>query len=98
MVESGVLVREKIAGGDVVRLKKGAVVFSSNPQHPPIGKIVTVRRIVTLRHIELGGVILNNAVDAETENLVVCWYGQGHYLYWTAATGVERVTPCGRAV
>lgn len=89
--QGGVLDRIVFRGGDRVRLRIGAVVYSNNPNHPATGKIMNARRVVTLQKVGIDGERTDAEVHEGMPDATVWWTGLGGYWCWTWAGNIDRV-------
>lgn len=84
----------KLNNGQTVRLRKGAVIHSTNPQVPREGQINKLNRKIRIHHVICGftdycGMVADR--DEPIRNPSVNWSGTGSYWYWTDANNVEVV-------
>lgn len=84
----------ELAKGQTVRLRKGAVVYSTNPQVPREGQLNKLNRKVRIHHVICGftdycGMVADR--DEPIRNPTVNWAGTGSYWYWTDANNIEVI-------
>lgn len=83
----------KLENGQTVRLRKGAVVYSTNPQVPREGQLNKLNRKIRIHHVICGftdGVV--SGYGEPVRNPTVNWAGTGSYWYWTDANNVELIS------
>jgi hypothetical protein len=81
----------QVREGDVVRLRKGATVFSTSRQVPRDGKPNGVNRKIRVRSVHQGYIDYSGMSQGEVRNPTVHWAGTGSYWYWTDINNVELI-------
>lgn len=81
----------EVKPGDTVRLRKGAVIFSTSRQVPREGKINGSNRRIKVHHMHAGFIDYSGMSRGEVRNGTVNWSGTGSYWYWTDINNVELI-------
>jgi hypothetical protein len=81
----------EVAKGQTVRLRRGAIVYSTNPQVPREGKTNKLNRNIRAHHVIRGYVDICGMADTAVRNVSINWAGAGCYWYWTDINNVEIV-------
>lgn len=78
--------------GDIVKIRKGARVYSTSPSFTSDGKVTKRCQTVTVARTSKGFVDYNHSSRHPTvRNAEVHWAGSGGYWHWTDINNVEPV-------
>lgn len=87
----GPFTTELIVKGDMVRIKKGAVVRSTHPQFPREGKVATKSHTVKVHRVDNGWTEGRQNHSPRITNSEVHWAGTAGYWKWVDINDVEKV-------
>lgn len=79
------------APGEILVLKKGAVVLSTHPRVPRDGKVSGQRRKVKVHSIMPGHIDLSDWNNEYNRNTCVQWVGTGSYWFWADLNDFEKI-------